>query len=226
MKTWAEFKSDIQKETNTGGEEFISPEEYLIWCNDAIDEAEKEIVGLHDKYLETYGTLSLVSGEDEIALPENIYANKITGIFYDGDEGVFEVYPIKKKEEIYNTCDQDRYKYKVFNNTDGRIIKIYPKSRETSAALEVYFIREAKTIAEDTDTIDIPIAEGFIKQYIKDKMLEKELGPGGMRWPSQALERERRLLIEALNNMIPDDNNELEVDMSFYEDFDDNWWGW
>jgi len=100
------------------------------------------------------------------------------------------------------------------------VITLYPPSRETSSEVTVFYIREAGSIVDDTNTIDIPIAEGFIKQYIKDKMLVKEIGPAAIPWPSPALMEERRLLIEALNNMIPDDNNELDMDLSFYDDFD------
>ncbi len=220
MRTWAELRLEIQKETNTEAEEFISLAEYLTWCNDAIDLAEKDIVTLFDKYLETPGTLSLVSGESDISLPSDIYANKITGIFYTGSEGQFEIKPIKRKDEIFLAHSQDRYKYKIFNKTGGRVITLYPPSRETSSEVTVFYIREAGSIVDDTNTIDIPIAEGFIKQYIKDKMLVKEIGPAAIPWPSPALMEERRLLIEALNNMIPDDNNELDMDLSFYDDFD------
>ena len=222
MKTWATLKSEIQEETNSEGEEFFTADELLTWANDGIKEAEKEIVTLHDKYLETEGNLALVSGEQEISLPQDIYANKITQVFYNGAEGTFEIKPIKRREEMYELCSQDNYKYRILNKSDvGRVIKIYPASRETSSdAVDILYIRNAGTLAEDDDTIDIPIADNFIKQYIKDKMQVKELGPGGFNWPSPALESERRLLIEALNQMIPDENNDIEMDMSFYEDSD------
>lgn len=223
MRTWAELREEIQTETNTEGEEFFTPEELRAWANDGIREAEKEIITMHDKYLETEGKLELVEGEHEIQLPPNIYANKITQIFYDGGEGRFEIKPMKRREERYELCGLDQYKYRILNNTTGRVIKIYPAARETSSdVVDILYVRNASLIEDDDDIIDIPIADNFIKQYIKDKMLEKELGPGAIRWPTSSLQSERRLLVEALNQMIPDENNDLEVDLSFYEDFDND----
>lgn len=223
MKTWAQLEAEIRRETNTEGEDFYQDAELLAWCNDAIDEAAAEIVGLYDKYLETEGYLALTTGSSEVELPADIYANKITGIYYMNGDLQYEIKPMKRRGEMLGVGLNDCYRYRVLNGTEGRKIKLYPESRETSTTnVVINYVRNPGDIALGTDTIDIPIADNFIKRWIKDRMMEKEVGI--QEWPTGAVLNEKRIMVEALNNMIPDENDEIGMDLSFYEEFDQDYY--
>ena len=60
-KTWAVLLEEVKDDMNLHGEDFVSDAELLAWANDGIEQAEKEIVSLYDKYFETDTALALVS---------------------------------------------------------------------------------------------------------------------------------------------------------------------
>jgi hypothetical protein len=223
-KTWATMRDEIQREMNIEGEDFVSQTELMSWANDGKRQAEAEIVTLYDKYLESEATLALTTGINVYTLPTDIYGNKITGVYYNDGTTAYEIRLLRKKEEIMRITTSCDYKYRIINTTASGIqMKLYPTSRETSTQnVTVYYIRASQVITGDTSVMDIPIADAFIKQYVKDKVKEKELGPTSDMGRSQLLEKELNLMIEALNTMIPDESSNLiEVDQGVYSDFYD-----
>ena len=221
MKTWGALKAEIFDETNTEGEDFVSAGELLVWANDAKDAAEAEIVSIYDKYMETEDFLPLVAGVALVDPPTGIYANKVTGFFFNDGNEKYEIKKLKRKSDILLINDNDRYRYDFINDaTNGIQIKIYPTPRETAAEIAtMHFIRESNAIEDDDSLMDIPIADAFIKQYIIDKIKEVEFGPAVASGPSQALVIQKNLFIEALNEMTPDESSgEIEMDLGFYED--------
>lgn len=227
MKTWATLRTEIKNELNLNGEDFVSDLELLAWANDGIEQAEKEIVSLYDKYFETDTLLPIVSGTALYALPADILASKITHIEYKSGSHEFEVEYLKTKDQV-RWIDQNgqlpRYRYRLRNDsTNGRQIEFFPTPVETSStAIKVYYIRRAKRLALDADVIDVPIADAFVKQWIKDQVRLKEVGPISNFDESPALARQRALMIEALQHMIPDDTrNQIIPDVSFYDDVDE-----
>lgn len=226
MKTWGEMRSEIESEYNIEGEDFAQPEDLIVWANEGKDQAEAEIVNLYDKYLETFGYLTLVQGEREISLPADIYANKITAIWYVSENEKYEIKLIKRKDILYNISEGDRYGYTIKNSSENGIkLILHPKARESSTDhVEIHYIRESKALTDDDSLMDIPLADAFVKQYVKDKIKEKEIGPMNVQGESPALTRERELLIEALNHMIPSDSaDQIDLDVSIYEDHDIGW---
>lgn len=222
-KTWSVLRSEIRSDMNEAFEGFWENSQLLAWANDAQREAASELVSLYDKYFEAPPVfLTVTQGSNEVDLPTDIYANKITGLYWIDQNRSYELTQIKSKEEIMDVENTEYYRYRVYNTSTGRKLYIYPAGRETtSAKLQCFYIRQASNLVEDTDLIEVPESDNFIKQYVKDRMAEKEVGVGNFPWPSSALQTEKRILIEALNNMIPDDNSEIEVDQSIYDDFDD-----
>lgn len=228
MKTWGQMKTEILSETNTEGEDFVSEDELLTWANEGKDMAEKEIVSLYDKYLETEDDFALTEGEIEYDLPSDLYANKVTGLFYDNGSEKYEIKLMKDKRKIMDVNENDDYQYRFNNSTDDGVkLRLYPASRETSTHnVRIHYIRESAAIVNDASLMDIPLADNFIKQFIKDKIKEKEIGPMNVADFSPTLKRERDLLIEALNHMVPSDSaDEIEVDLEFYESFDNDNFG-
>jgi hypothetical protein len=228
MKTWGEMRTEIEAETNTGGEDFVADTELLAWANDAKTEAEAEIVSLYDPYLETEDYLALAIGEDSYDLPADIYASKITGIYFNDGSESYEITLMKRKSTILNVNDNARYQYRIVNTTaDGVQLKLYPASRETSSTnVTIHYIRRSAPITDDNSLMDIPLADAFIKQYVKDKIRGKELGPLAEESRSQLLEKQKQLLIEALNQMIPDENSDqIDPDLTFYDAIEYDVWG-
>jgi hypothetical protein len=222
MKTWGTLKDEILRECNIEGEDFVSSTELLVFANDAKDEAEAEIVSLYDKYLETETALNITSGVDTYDLPSDIYANKITGMYLPD----YEIKLLKRKQDLLTNLPYLRYR--ITNSTaDGIKLKLHPMPTQNLTAT-LHYIRQSKPIVDETSVMDIPIADAFIKQYIKDKVQEKELGPMMPKGRSELLEKQKQLLIESLNHMIPDDSSdELEPDLSYYDSFMDvDVWGY
>lgn len=217
--SWAELKQEILDEYDLNEETFVTEDELVSYINAAIDDIESEIHAIHDKYFETEDYLALTTGVSSYDLPSDIYASKITGIYYNNGSVKYEILPLKDKKEILDVQAGDLYRYRIVNTTaDGVKLKLYPESAETSTeTVTIFYIRNAKRIDDDNDDIDIPEARSFLKQFVVDKAANKErMTPDAPE--SAALARLRKNLIEILSVMAPDDNNLIKPDFSHYED--------
>lgn len=217
MPTWSEIKAEVQIEQDLSEETWVSATELLNFANDGISDVEKEIHTIHDKYFDADAFITLTEGQSEFNLPTDIYANKITGLYYDNGSEKYEINPLKSLSDIMHVQDEDEYQYRIINTTSGgKKLKFYPPARETTSLFVVMsYRRKAKPFVDDTSELDIPEAKDFIKQYVKDKVSNKErMTPDAPE--SAALGRKRKSLLDSLENMIDDDNNEVNVDLTFY----------
>ena len=221
---WLELKQEIQAEYDIQDENFISPGELMGFVNEAIDEAETEILTLNQgQYFKTHTSFDMEDGVSEILLPSNIFATKIIGLQYVNDAtGEFwPINPVKDISEIpalLKGCGEMKFDA-FYKDTDpaGWAIKLYPTPTETiPGVLKLYYIRNAGKIINDESVIDLPEAIGFLKQYVLDKCANKErMTPDAEE--SAALKRKRKQLIESLERQFPDNNNQYPVDLSFFE---------
>jgi len=216
------MKTKIKDDLDLHEEDFVDDDMLLGFGNDAVKEAHKEYVKRYECGLETEAALSLVSGTDTYALPSDIYETKITLIQYNDGSTIYEIKELKEKRDIPYVQTNDDYRYRIINTTAaGPKIKLYPTSRETSSSVvTVHYIRTAKEIALDADTVDLPGAADFIIQHIKDSVRNKEAGTLYAAEESPALKKQRALMEEALSDMTPDGDNMLQGDYSFYDEFD------
>lgn len=218
--TWGDIKTEVEDENDLAEETFVDAAELLIYANEAVRDIEKEIHKLHDKYFAAETSLPLSVGSDDLALPDDIYANKINALIYNDGSDKYEVKPLKNLRDIPDINDNDQYQYRIVNTVGGgRRIKLYPPSRVSdSTALTAYYRRQALPFLDESSVLDIPEAGDFIKQYVTDKVSNKERmqldAP-----ESVALKRKRTLLLESLQQMIDDDNTDVNVDMSYYGEF-------
>lgn len=226
--TYLELKQKVERDTDTEAEIFIQPEEMLGYFNEAIDEVELEVKGLYEDYFLDRDTLTLVSGTSEYALPSKIYAHKIRRILYRNGSRVYVVRRVRdwKKFEylevnkIYSTSgsDANEYSYFVINSTAGapRIL-FTPDVSEDGTFITIWYLRQANRLETNTDVLDVPEAANFVLQHVKTRIYEKEAHP--MLEKAMAdLEKERNLLRDILATMVPDADNEIEMDLSFYEE--------
>lgn len=226
--TWDEIKTKIQRDLDLEDEDFITEEELLGYANEAIDQAEQEVMGIYEDYLLADSNLALVSGTSLYALPDDIYAHKIRAVLYSDGSKWYPVRRLHKLEEIQllegshiTNSSNDYYHYIIMNEAGvGPRLRLIPTAQETSSSnVKLFYIREANRLEEDDDTMDIPEATNFVLQYMKLRCYEKEGHPNQVKAIND-LEREKEKLIETLSNMVPDEDNRLLADYSFYRDFD------
>lgn len=222
--TLAELTAKIRNDLDLEEETFVRPDEITDYINEAIDEAESEIHGLYEDYFLTRATLNLVADQELYDLPGNIYGDKIRRITYNNTSSVYKIERIQdwKKFEKYeiarNFETSDLYQYFLLNNEPGEVkILLTPKARETGPFATVWYIRQANRLVNPTDKCDIKEAHNFILQHAKKRIYEKE-GHPNVQLAIADLERERMIMVSTLASRAPDAENEIELDMSFYEE--------
>ena len=225
--TVTEVIEKIQDEMDLQEESFIDQNEYISYINEAIDEAEAEIHNLYEFYFKSSSTISLVNGTASYALPTSIYANKIKHVSYKKNStDYYRVPRIKDAEKAFvEEQINGQYLYDIQNNntTDGVQIVFYPTPTESVAnGITLWFIRNAERVSALTDKVDIPEFHTFIFAFLKVKVALKEDHPL-LRSYQAELERQRDLMRRTLSTMIPDEDEELRMDTSFYTDWDDGY---
>jgi hypothetical protein len=217
--TLASIIDEINDEYDLTDEIFTNEEELIGYANEAVEDIEKEIHTINDKYFEAEEYLAIVSGTASYDPPTTIYANKITGVYFNDGSNKYEVKPIKDLSIIDDIEAGDAYRYRIVNNAaTGTKIKLYPTPVFTSSStIRVHFLRNATKFEDTADELDIPEAKSFIKQFIVDKVVNKErMTPDAPE--SAALGRKRKALLDSLQTMRPDENNEIPADVSSYCD--------
>lgn len=220
--TYSELKSKLERELDIQDESFIDDTELMDYFNDAIDECESEIHRLYAHYFKKADYVSLVSGTASYSLPSDIYANKILYIQYSDGSTKYRVTRIKDVEKV-DVDTGDDYRFDIENSTAGEGAKIvfYPTPAETNSdRMRLWYIRNANRLTASSSVCDIPEFISFVIQYVKVKVMEKESHPLLSR-AIEGLEQQRQIMRETLDNMIPDELETLEMDLSFYDDFDD-----
>lgn len=226
--TWLEIKTKIQQECDLEDEDFVRPEELLAYANEAIDEAEAEIHTLYEDYFLKKVDIPVVANDEFFSTTTNmpdIYADKIRRIIFREGSGttVYTVPRLKDWKKFEQKAVQDTqlttdlYQYFLINSTPGNPqIMLVPKSRE-SGTLTVWYLRNANRLAVDADICDIPEFVNFIFSHMKMKVYAKEGHPG---YPEalERLETERARMVGVLASRVPDADNEIEMDLTHYDD--------
>lgn len=214
---WQEFREQIEFDHDLQEESMIDANDLKAWANEAIEDAEEVVhIETEGDYFETDTTIDLVSGQAEYDAPTDLYANKFEELFYMGGERPYEINEVKKNSAIIESNPEDCYQYKIKNTPTGIKIVLYPTPDEDlTAGLKLFYIRKATKIVNDSSVVDIPEALGFIRQYISDKIINKEQQT--LNAPeSQALKRKRESLKLTLQKQTHNDDNLLEVDMTLH----------
>lgn len=224
--TWLQIYNQIvASELDLEDEDFVDKDELRIFANQAIEEAEAEIHTIHEDYFLNKTTLDFVTTEDEILLPDDIYAMKIRSLWYTNGSLFYEIKRIRdwKKFVEYRFArqisdDSQLYVYFITNPTAGApVIKLTPASRESGTFGEIWYLRAAKRLTFDDDICDIPEFIQFVYDHVRTKVYEKEQHPA---LPKALADKEatRRRMVETLTAMVPDADNEIEPDFTSYEE--------
>lgn len=229
LKTYAQLKTIIERELDLEQEVFVQTAEMLEYFNQAVNEAEANIhkLGLEDDYFLTSANLSLTSGSASVTLPSNIYAAKIRAVIYKNGGTIYEIKRMRNSKRFlsktlidYENSSNPEYVYLLKNdsNTAGIKMHLSPTAKETSTTnVTCWYIRNATALSADADECDIPEFYSFILAFVKYRILDKEGHPNADNAKID-LEAQRKLMIETLENMVPDEESELEQDQSHYEE--------
>jgi len=227
--TYAEIRTKIQRDTDTEAEEFIRSDELLDLVNEAIDECEAEIhmLGVEENYFLTYADIPVTVGQELLTLPTDIYANKIKNLVYSDGSLVYPVRRLKGPKMYEEIADQQRatnvsdyYRYILINASPGPQTKILlvPKSREASTSnFRLWYLRQANRMVDDSSICDIPDFVHFIINRTIYQIWAKEGHPNQAQ-AKVKLEESRKLMVDTLNEMVPDGDSEIVMDLSHYYD--------
>lgn len=223
---WSEIKAKILRDLDLEGETFITETELLGYANEAIDEVERQILTLCEDYFLSRGTLTLVPGQEEYDIPNDIYGMKIRKIIYRSGTQVWNLKRLRdwNKLSIYeveksNFTGTQQYGYFILNGIAGEKPKILlsPTPTEAGSYLQIWYLRNANELVNDTSKCDIPEAINYVMAYIKMKCLEKELHPN-LPKAIQDLEQQKEDTMKTLAEMYPDNENTIEPDYRLYSE--------
>lgn len=218
------FRDKMQRERDViisdDPEAFITNVEFKEYMNDAIDQAEQSIHALYEDYFLARATLTFTQGQEELDLPEGIYAHKIRRFLYRNGTERYTISRMRdwKKFEEYELNDGFNdgalHQYFLLNNTVPKIL-IVPAPTVTGNFGKIWYIRQANRIINDTDLCDIPESNKFIMAYLRLKIMEKDRDPL-LSKAAADLAEERKFLEDTLASMVPDTDNTIEADTSHY----------
>lgn len=221
--TLAEIRAKIERDLDTEEETFVTQTELHEYINEGIDIAESEIQTLYEDYFLTKANLPLVDGADEIDLPTDIYAHKIRRITWRKGADVYTVSRIRdwKKFEDYEiqriTGSSTTYAYFLLNSTPGspKVLLTPPANETDSTSMTCWYLRQANRLSDDADVCDIPEFVYFVIQYAKVRIMEKESHPMLQKGMADLVSLKNQMS-STLTAMVPDDDNEIEPDLSHY----------
>lgn len=142
MKIWTygEMSTKVLTDLDMLDEVFSSPNEIAGYFNEAITEAEAEILGIKEDYFRTTFLVPWTSGVSLYDLPYNIFANKIRGLIFRNGSVIYEIKRFRRRDQfsLIALCDQygaaDDYMYNLINDIAGQAqLEIHPSPRESAA---------------------------------------------------------------------------------------------
>ena len=221
--TYGQLKTQIEDESNLHGEDLVSAEEMMAYCNDAISEAEAEIhrLNLEDQYFLTSTVINVPTGCTEIDFPADTYANKIVSVICKECDRTYKIKQVKANlrydrfERILNAFDSDDYCYIIRNALVPKLM-IFPPVRDPGVTLTVWYIRSAKRVTDDDTVIDIPEFDTFITAFMKAKCMAKENMGETPISAKQDVSSAKKLMVDTLANRVMEEPD-LDPFMEHYE---------
>ena len=220
-----EVKSDLDLEDSTFGEDVtISDADINRWINLGIKKAERIIMGLYEDYFLSFTSIAITTATNKYDYPVDIYGNKIRKVIFDNGStsNVHEVKRIKNISEATqidlittDVSDPQLRWYPVNTLSSGRKIQIFPKYSR-NGSLSVWYIRNAKQLTSDSHVTDIDEFSEYIVTYAKMKAAIKDNDPRAKDLQEELAELEIDMQA-TLSSMVPDENDEIQIDTDFYE---------
>jgi len=228
LLTYSDLKTKLQNDCDIVDEDFISETELLGYINEAISAAETAIHNLHheDKYFLTNATFNWVNGTSDYALPTDIYANKIRKIWYSNGSQNYEIVRIKDLTEVNYFQAGDVYQYLLVNAAGtGPRARFFPTVAETSTNASIWYIREMvrmTTSALATNICEVYECQNFVFAYVRHAVAVKSRNAALIAETKEDKVIQYNLMMETLKEMVPDENNQIPMDLTHYR-FIYNW---
>ena len=112
------------------------------------------------------------------------------------------------------------YRYILFNASaaSGIKMKLVPTPQQSiTGGLKVYYLRGANKLTEDASICDIPEFKDYVVQFMRYRCRVKESHPDTP-IALEELKFEEQQLISTLKDMTPDGDNEIDMDLSIYDE--------
>lgn len=226
---FSDMKQVIRDDLDLNEETFIVDDSWKAYYNEGVSFIESQVHTLYEDYFRSRTKRNVTEGDENLSLPANIYANKIRKIFWQGDsrEDRYEIKRIRDLEQTMFVDQNDRYRYDMVNEgvtNDiplGTTMQVYPPFRDTTTNTPViiYYLRSANRYVDDTSVCDIPEFSDVVNQYVRYRCRKKE-GHPLTDMEKDDLNTMIMNMISTLKSRVPDENDEILKDMSFYNDFD------
>lgn len=227
--TWDEIWAKVQSENDIDeDDDFIDEDEMRSFCNDAIDTIEADVHALYNDYYLKRTPLTLVNTEDELDLPEDIYAHKIRKLIYFNGNQSYEIKRCRdwKKFHEYRlrrtvSGTRQEYMYFLINDAPGEPkILLSPPAYESGELVECWHLRNLNRLETGTDVCDaIELGMQYIFQFLTERV-EWKRAAGGPRHAAAlaALEKTEAKIAGILAEQVIDDDNTIEPDFSHYKE--------
>jgi hypothetical protein len=218
-------------------EDNVTPNELIGYCNEAISEAEAEIHTLYEDYFLSYTDLTFVAGTSEYSLPTDIYADKIRAVIYSNGSLIYPITRIRNHQKFLdiqitqNFATAEEYRYFLINRSSSTGVKLIlaPKARDSGILARLWYLRSANRVpalvnelvpaaATDDAVIDIPEFVNFIMACMRGKLFAKENGGTIPQDAAGEIQQQRKMMVDTLTKMIPDDDDTVEWDLTHYRE--------
>lgn len=220
--TYGSLVTKVSNDYDITDENFISATELLGLFNDGIRDCERIIHELHheDKYFLIDSTITLVNGTSDYNLPADIFGSKIRHLWYENGTNKYEIKKMRRVENVKFSDTGNTYEYLLINTTNGIKLRFYPTPVESGTFIKLFYIRECRrfTISKTdvTNTLELPEAENLINQHAKKGIARKMRRPEIIAAEAMELTNQISLFEISLKDMVPDENNLAQLDLSSY----------
>jgi hypothetical protein len=170
-KTYGDVLDYVQNTLDLKEENFITGDELLTYCEEAIKQCEAEVhkLNIEDQYFVSVAPIALSAGKAEYSLPSNIFGNKLLRVVVQDGATIFEIPRIRVKNRFTSSARLDQYPtadiegYMLVNNDarSGTKIRMFSKSQRTSNV--VTLASSATTISSTLLTVSSTagLTEGY-----------------------------------------------------------------
>ena len=241
-RTYGQLRTELELDLDIQDESAITPDELVGIYNKAVDECEAEIHTLHEDYFLNDHQPTLVVGTAAYAMPSDIYLNKIRGVVYESGTLIYEVKKIRDRFKFIDIQETNSfglaeyYRYYIKNDaptladsviTNNMKFMLVPTSREAGTPVTLWYLRQANRVplvtagsqsASDDTVVDIPDFYAFVQKKAECLCLKKLEEYTALQIALGELEQLRGQLRSTLSEMIEDNDNEVELDMSHYKE--------
>lgn len=155
-------------------EQFITLSMMIGYFNEAIDEAEAEIMTIREDYFRTFDYMPIIEGVSEYPMPSNIYLQKLRGLVYANGTVIYPIHRFHTSQKFTGMAfaeqygASDDYRYDIYNPSpsEGEKMVLFPPSRETAilppldsqfTPIKRWYIRNANRVPLVDDYTNVEI---------------------------------------------------------------------